>query len=119
MALPAGAPARSARPAPQLRTVTAVADDCSLTLDSGERVWFSGLRITDAASAVAYLRQRVLKRKVFLRDAVPSAGGRVDARVILKNRISVNAHLVKSGMAREEAAREASWCTGSGTRFPG
>jgi DNA modification methylase len=107
MAFPAGAPAqRSApRPAPELHTVTAVADDCSLTLDSGARVGLSGIHVTDAPGAAAYLRQRVLKKKVFLRDAVPSAGGGVIARVILKNRISVNAHLVKSGMALEETAR--------------
>jgi hypothetical protein len=105
MALPVRSAARAARPAPELHTVTAVSDDCSLTLDSGTRVGFSGIRVTDAPGAAAYLRERVLKKKVFLRDAVPAAGGGVDARVILKNRISINAHLVKSGMALEKAVR--------------
>jgi hypothetical protein len=76
-----------------------VGPDCSLALDTGTRVHFLGLRIDDPAGAIAYLRQRVLKKKVFLADATPERGPVVHARVVLKNRISINAQLVKAGVA--------------------
>jgi DNA modification methylase len=86
---------RPARPAPQLHTVRAITPDCRLVLDSGEVVGFLGIEIEDLDAARAYLAGRVVKKKVFLRD---ERG--VLARVILKNRISINAQLVKSGAAR-------------------
>jgi endonuclease YncB( thermonuclease family) len=42
----------------------------------------------------------VLKKKVFLRDECAGEGSALMARIILKNRISINAQLVKSGAAR-------------------
>jgi hypothetical protein len=57
------------------------------------------LRITDAAGAYAYLRERVLKKRVFLRDEIMAGNSRVRARVVLKNRISINAQLLKIGAA--------------------
>jgi len=42
----------------------------------------------------------VLKKKVFLRDECAGEGDSRRARIILKNRISINAQLVKSGAAR-------------------
>ena len=87
---------------PALRTVTAVGDDCTLTLADGTRVGFYGLHITDAAAAIDYLRRRVLRKKVFLRDERGSGPSAVSARVILKNRISVNVQLVKAGFAIQD-----------------
>ncbi len=84
---------------PALRTVVSVESDCSLTLDDGTRVRFRALRIRDPEEALSYLRRRVLKKKIFLVDADREDGPIVAARVVLKNRISINAHLVKSGMA--------------------
>jgi len=94
-------PDPATRALPPLRLVVEVADDCSLTLDDGARVRFSGIRITDPAASRAYLRDRVLRKKVFLRDELRSGGAEVSARVVLKNRISINAHLVKAGFATE------------------
>ena len=91
--------ARQPRPAPQMQTVTGVEEDGCLTLDATQRVRFRDLRITDVPGAVSYLRGRVLRKKVFLRDAEAAPDGTVLARVILKNRISINAHLLKSGVA--------------------
>jgi DNA modification methylase len=96
-------PPRQARPAPRLHTVRAIEGDCSLVLDSGAVVEFLGIRIHDPEAARAYLSERVLRKKVFLKDERAVRGGRpgasVRARVILKNRISINAQLVKSGAA--------------------
>jgi DNA modification methylase len=98
----ADAHAAAAAPGPSLHTVTAVRSDCSLELDSGTIVTFLGLEIQDSKAALDYLRQRVLKKKVFLRDECAGAGpgSAVRAKIILKNRISINAQLVKSGAAR-------------------
>lgn len=101
--IPDMAPAASAagmKPLPPLHTVTAIRSDCSLVLESGTTVSFLGLEILDRAAAIAYLSARVLKKKVFLRDECAGEGSALMARIILKNRISINAQLVKSGVAR-------------------
>jgi hypothetical protein len=82
-----------------------VAQDCSLVLDSGLRVVFLGIRVSDPSAARAYLTQRVLKKKVFLVDAEPAGESTVRARVLLKNRISISAQLVKSGAAARTAGK--------------
>jgi modification methylase len=82
-----------------LYTVVAVQSDCSLVLDTGTRVEFLDVCIADHEGARAYLTQRVLKKKVFLMNAQPAGDSTVRARVVLKNRISINAQLVKSGVA--------------------
>ena len=97
--LPAEA-ARKTKQGPVLHTVTAITADCRLILSSGTAVSFLGLEIQDRAAALAYLEERVLKKRVFLRDECAGDGVSVRARVILKNRISINAQLVKSGAAR-------------------
>jgi modification methylase len=94
------AAARAAAAGPALHTVTAVHPDCSLELDSGTIVQFLGLEIHDTGAALGYLRDRVLRKKVFLREKCAGPGSTVRAKIILKNRISINAQLVKSGAAR-------------------
>ena len=89
---------RSAAPGP-LFVVAAAEPDGTLRLGDGRRVRLSGLQVRDAAGAVAYLRHRVVKKRVFLRDPRPLDGGLLEARVILKNRISVNVQLVRQGFA--------------------
>jgi DNA modification methylase len=92
-------------PGPTLHTVASVAQDCSLTLDSGMRVVLLDLHVVDPAAAFSYLSQRVLKKKVFLMDAQPAGNSTVRARVLLKNRISIGAQLVKSGAATRSAGK--------------
>ena len=48
----------------------------------------------------------MLKKKVFLREETPAGDALVRARVVLKNRISINAQLVKAGMAELETDGE-------------
>jgi len=93
------------RPGPTLHTVVSVGQDCSLMLDSGMRVFLLDLQVADPAAALSYLKQRVLKKRVFLMDAQPAGDSAVRARVVLKNRISIGAQLVKSGAATRVAAK--------------
>jgi DNA modification methylase len=97
--MPVPTPARG-RPAPELHTVTAITPDCRIVLSNGATVSFLGLEILDLAAAISYLEKRVLKKRVFLRDECAGNGDSLRARIILKNRISINAQLVKSGAAR-------------------
>lgn len=98
-----GGPAPRVMPA--LHTVVSVNPDCTLMLDSGMRVLLLDLHVADTAEAMTYLTRRVLKKKVFLMDAQPVGTSAVRARVVLKNRISVNAQLVKSGVATRDAGK--------------
>jgi hypothetical protein len=69
------------------------------------RVVLLDLHVVDPAAAFSYLSQRVLKKKVFLMDAQPAGNSTVRARVLLKNRISIGAQLVKSGAATRSAGK--------------
>ena len=89
----------AAVPGPRLFTVAEVEPDGTLVLDTGMRVRFLGLRITEIPQACEYLRGRVMKKKVFLREEMTAGDGLVHARVVLKNRISINAQLLKIGAA--------------------
>ena len=93
-------PAAGIKPGPALHTVVAVMPDCRLVLETGASVSFLGLQILDHAAARTYLLERVLKKKVFLKDERAGEGSSLSARVILKNRISINSQLLKSGAAR-------------------
>jgi DNA modification methylase len=97
--LPPAPAAGEATPAPHLHRVVRVNDDCSLGLDTGERVVLGGIRLVERERVLEYLRGRILRRQVFLREATPAPGGALRARVVLKNRIPVNAYLVRAGLA--------------------
>ncbi|HET6449947.1 MAG TPA: DNA methyltransferase [Spirochaetia bacterium] len=96
---PPSAPTGGRRAPPTLHTVQAVGDDCSIELENGTVVRFLGLEIRDPAAARDYLRRRVLKKQVFLKDERPGEDTGTAARVVLKNRINVNAQLLKLGAA--------------------
>jgi len=100
-----GRPHSAGAAVPVLHRVVRVNPDCTLEIETGERVGFLGLRLKSPAKVRAYLEQRILRRQVFLRDAVPGSAGLVQARVVLKNRISVNGYLLKTGLAVEKPAR--------------
>lgn len=84
-------------------------DGPALRLDGGPPVRFLGLQVRDRAGTLAYLRERVLGRRVFLRPEAadgerPAAAGPLAAYVYLKNRIFINAHLLKAGLAAPDPA---------------
>lgn len=75
-----------------------------LTLDTGLQVSLLGVDITDPQGFVAYAKRYLQGRQVFLKfdraeRAVENAT-RVRAYVYLKNKIFVNAYLLKAGLAR-------------------
>ena len=107
-AIPDLAPAVPAREAgPELHLVKAAHEDGTLLLDDGRRVAFLGVRIARPTEALAYLRERVVGKRVMVREERPdTASSRVDAYVYLKNRIFVNSWLLRAGLAEADSAVE-------------
>jgi DNA modification methylase len=81
-----------------LAKVTGIVDGNTIQLSSGQRVRFLGIVSADEDGAREYLRKSILGKKVFLKHDGEPADGAVAAYVYLKNRIFINAHLIKSGL---------------------
>ncbi len=82
-------------------TMIDVLEDGSLKLDTGLIVKLRGIIITNLTEVIDYLRQYVLKKKVYLKfdKNYPANKNPVEAYVYLKNKICINAYLIKSGAA--------------------
>ena len=85
----------------RLYKVVKILDDGSLRLDTGLVVKFRGVVIKDLDRTKNYLKEYVLKKKVYLEFDKNYVANRdfVEAYVYLKNRIFINAFLIKSGFA--------------------
>jgi modification methylase len=100
-------PPAEAPQGPRLFTVRRVEPDCTLVLDDANKVRLLGVHITDPGAARAYLLDRVAGKRVFLKDETPARsgpGGECRAYVYMKNRIFVNAHLLKEGMGKPDGS---------------
>ena len=85
----------------RLYKVVEVIDEDTIKLDTGLTVKFLGVRIDRKEETIRYLRNYILGKNIFLKfhnDRVVERDT-VMAYVYLKNRIFVNAYLVKSGLA--------------------
>jgi DNA modification methylase len=94
---------RRANPA-ILHKVTEIIDEQTIGLDNGLRVRFLGIRIDRKYEALEYLRSRILGKHVLLKGDCLSDHGTTSAYVYLKNKIFVNAYLIKSGIASPDLA---------------
>jgi DNA modification methylase len=91
------APGRRVNPA-NLHKVTRIIDEASIELDTGLTVRFLGVRIDKKAETLDYLRRRILGKQVLVKDDRVVDNGKISAYVYLKNRIFVNAYLIKVGL---------------------
>jgi len=84
-----------------LHRVIRVINEKTVQLKNGMNVSLLGIRITNKLGAMDYLTSRILKKQVFLRldPAFPVKDNRVAAYVYMKNKIFVNAYMIKSGFA--------------------
>ncbi len=80
----------------------------TVLLDTGLRVKFLGVKISKTEESVKYLREFILKKEVFLQfdNGAILDEDTVEAYVFLKNRIFVNAYLIKSGLAKADRSKE-------------
>ncbi len=78
-----------------------ILENGNLKLDTGLIVNFRGVIITDLDNTISYLRQYVLKKEVYLKFDKNYVADKetVEAYVYLKNKIFINAYLLKSGLA--------------------
>jgi DNA modification methylase len=82
----------------RLHKVTQVVDEHTITIDNGARVTFLGVRIDKRAETLDYLRTRVLGKTIFVKNDEAGAADGQAGYVYLKNRLFINAHLIKSGL---------------------
>jgi hypothetical protein len=92
----------------ELYKVVEILDDGRLKLDTGLVVKLRGIVISDLNTALSYLREYVLRKKVYLKfdDGYTPKGNHVEAYVYLKNGIFINAYLIKSGLAKVDRSSE-------------
>jgi hypothetical protein len=91
-----------------LYKVVDIVDENTLKLDTGLFVKFLGVEIIDKERAINYFREYLLKKEIMLKMESNSVldENTVQAYVYLKNRIFVNAYLIKSGIARVDRTKE-------------
>ena len=91
----------------ELYRVIDIVDEQTIKLNTGLLVKFLGVRVTRRVEALNYLRNSVLRKEVYLKfDNNPVLDeNTVSAYVYLKNKIFVNAYLIKSGMAEADRTK--------------
>jgi DNA modification methylase len=88
-----------------LLKVTRIVDHRTLELSDGSKVRFLGIRVHRKKEALAYLKEKVLKRQVQLKFD-DNSGTRSEAYVYLKNRIFINSYMIRSGMASPDPRKD-------------
>lgn len=92
----------------RLYRVMDIVDEYTIKLDTGLLVKLLGVRVIKKEEVLKYLKNYILKKEVFLKfdeDPVLS-GNAVETYVYLKNKIFVNAYLIKSGIAAPDLSRD-------------
>lgn len=86
----------------ELYKVTDIIDKQTIQLDTGLKIRFLGVDVIKEQEALRYLRKYVMKKEVSLRvESHENSDGNeniIEAYVYLKNKIFVNAYLIKSGI---------------------
>jgi len=92
----------------RLYRVVDIVDGQAILLNTGLKVRLLGVRVIKNQEALRYLKDYILKKEVFLRFDYDAAldENTVEAYVYLKNKIFVNAYLIKSGIARADRTRD-------------
>jgi DNA modification methylase len=91
-----------------LYKVVDIVDENTLKLDTGLFVKLLGVEIIDKGRAIKYFREYLLKKEIMLKMESNSIldENTIQAYVYLKNRIFVNAYLIKSGIARADRTKD-------------
>ena len=91
------APGRRVAPA-DLHKVTKIIDANTIEIDTGLNVRFLGVQIIKKPETMDYLRRRILGKNILIKDDQVIDNELISAYVYLKNKIFVNAHLIKVGL---------------------
>ena len=92
----------------RLYKVIDIIDEQTIKLDTGLLVKFLGVKVINKEKALEYLHNRILKKEVYLKFDNGSVLDKntVSAYVYLKNKIFVNAYLIKSGIAEADTTKD-------------
>jgi len=92
----------------QMYKIVNIVSEDTVELDTGLFVKFLGVDVVDKERAVKYLREYVLKKDVIIKVEENSlmSENTIFAYVYLKNKIFVNAYLIKSGIAQADKKKE-------------
>ena len=83
-----------------LPKVAAIQDEKTILLDDGRLVRFLGIHIKKPDETKEYLQDYLFGKYVLLKDVTKTSGnGMASAYIYLKNKIFINAYLIKSGLA--------------------
>ena len=94
-----------ARPRDPLFKVAQIISADKLRLDTGQIVKFLGVKIDHEKETIAYLNKQLLAKTIILKNNTGQAGDNILAAYIyLKNKIFINAYLIKSGLGSPDLA---------------
>ncbi len=97
-------PEEEGKGAPLLQKVIGIIDERTLELEGGRRVGLLGVKVPSAnkKKVLQYLEAKLRSKKIIIKDdGDPSEG-----YVYLKNKIFINAYLIKSGLANVDKGRD-------------
>jgi DNA modification methylase len=80
-----------------LKVVQIVSED-KIKLETGQIVKFLGVKIEKEKEAIEYLIDKILGRQIIIKNTEHISGNIISAYIYLKNKIFVNAYLIKSGL---------------------
>jgi DNA modification methylase len=76
-----------------------------LKLDNGLVVGFLGVKVENEPKTLNYLSEHILGKQVIIKNGAEAGKDKgIPAYVYLKNKIFINAYLIKAGLARPDAA---------------
>jgi DNA modification methylase len=82
-----------------LHKVTQIIDAETIRVDDGSQVKFLGVRTEKPDATLRYLQARILGKQVLIKDGREMDNNVIAAYIYLKNRIFINAYLIKCGFA--------------------
>lgn len=85
----------------KLYKVIEIISEDTIKIDTGLKIKLLGIRVNKKEEALKYLRDKILGKSVYIRFQNEERGfeDTIPAYVYLKNRIFVNAYLIRSGLA--------------------
>ncbi|MDI6863848.1 MAG: DNA methyltransferase [Pseudothermotoga sp.] len=91
-----------------LHKVVEIVDQETMRLDNDLLVKFLGVKVIEKERTIEYLKRYLLKKSVFVEFEAQNSmrENYVEAYVYTKNKIFVNAHLIKSGLALADRTKE-------------
>ena len=81
-----------------LNKVTEIVNEDTIRIDNGKLVKFLGVNIEKKDEMISYLNKHLIGKKVIIKNIFDQKNNTILAYLYLKNRIFINAYLIKSGL---------------------